>query len=169
MITVKLFEKTLIHKVAEFFQPVKPIQEITPLLLTSKKEEVSYTDKTAIYEKSIAYIKHKRLDSPQFVAKYGKSVAQLEFQDLLFTMGYKRTMGEIVFSYDALHNPVAFCLSTVNTRMYVEAQQKDHAVARYNIDPYSVYVIGKEMVEQTFKDDPLYTKFMILLGKHAKV
>jgi len=183
VITITLFEKSfaqavkdVVHNVLYPPLPEPPVPKKTPMLLTApvkevevvpNAKEVPIVEKMACFERTMEHLKHVKLDQCQFVARFGQSKETLKFEDLYFTMAYKKTVNETQFSRDAANVPIAYILSTVKVGSYVQAMRNDSPAVRYMLDPYNIFTLSKEQVKERYSKDPLYEEFMDALGKKA--
>jgi len=184
MITTTLFEKAsfvqavkdVVHNVLYPPLPEPPVPKKTSMLLTApvkdievipSSRDIPLVEKMACFERTMEHLKHVKLDQCQFVARFGQSKELLKFEDLYFTMAYKKTINETQFSRDAANVPIAYILSTVKVGSYVQAMRNNSPAVRYMLDPYNIFTLSKEQVKERYSKDPLYEEFMDALGKTA--
>lgn len=116
-------------------------------------------------------IAHKKFDRPQFAARYGKTVQELCFEDLLFLTEVVTDIGSIHFTR-AQHNHsfiIPFNIRAIHVGQFINAKRNNTALGRILMDPYAVgFQISRDEVKRRYGTHPSYDMVMEAFGKDAE-
>lgn len=145
----------------------------TPLQLPGEKAGgvITLEQKQTALEIVRRMIAHKKLDRPQFVARYGKPVKELLFEDLLFITGMITDIGEMHFTR-APHSStfiVPYNVRVIHVGQYINSKRNSTPMGRVIIDPYAVgFQLPREEVSRRYSTHPCFDTVMEAFGNDAE-
>ncbi len=191
MIKQTLFETNWMDRVKQVFAPPPPQQQTqvlqnrssdykVPVLLASndkvvpitsgqeKARQLSHGEKVIIYEKSMDYLRSRKFQDHQYIARFGKTSDDRTISDVYFTFGFKKASTECNYNVDAMSNPICYCLLAYKLEDYVACAKKLQQPCVYVLDPYNVLILPREHMHTRWGNDEVYKTFMELAGDKAR-